>query len=157
MRTRNRRVSEEMEINLVPVLDIFVALIPFLLLTAAFVRLAGVSVNVPSFATAKSSVSSEKDERVQLTFQIEKGHILVSGFTEGFRKSVPEAKKLFTIQELGKLSAFIDDLHGKFLHLDQGIIHADASVPYQDVMRVLDVLEQSKALRGLSLAAGGGE
>lgn len=154
-RRSKRRLGSEVDINLVPIMDVFVALIPFLLLTAAFMRFSGVNVHIPTM-TSTGQVD-DQSEKLQLTFQIEKDHILVSGFTHGFKKNQPEAKRLFTIQELRKLSAFLEDLHGKFIQIDKAMVHADASVPYQDVMRVLDAITSSRATNGIVLAAGGDE
>lgn len=157
-RSRKRRLSSEVEINLIPIMDIFVALIPFLLLTASFIRLSGVGVETPTFGNAgiESGVDANS-EKVRLTFQIENDSILVSGFENNFKKSIPEVQRTFSMSELRRLSEYLQELHGRYLHLDFGIVHAASAVSYQDVVQVIDVIESTKSLTSVMLAAGGGD
>ena len=73
MRRRRARDREESEVNLTPMLDVVFIMLIFFIVTASFVKEAGIDVTRPSAATA------ERKER---------GNILVArppGFADEFR------------------------------------------------------------------------
>ena len=61
---------EETNLNLIPIMNLFTALIPFLLLSAAFSHLAIIKVSVPvASSTGETDVAKEED-KVTLTLRI---------------------------------------------------------------------------------------
>jgi biopolymer transport protein ExbD len=52
-RTRHRRIQDQSEINLTPMLDVTFILLIFFIVTASFVKEAGIEVNKPPAATAE--------------------------------------------------------------------------------------------------------
>jgi biopolymer transport protein ExbD len=156
-RTKGRRKEEELEINLVPMIDLFVALIPFLLLTAAFVHIGGVSVSVPSVAFQKSSPAkkiNEKSDHLRLTVDIKDQQILISAFTENFEKSIVELQRSFPLSKLDAMTNYLKETQFKFPKLDVALVHAAKATPYQDVVRVIEVLEKTHIFERVMLAAG---
>jgi len=59
---RERNVKDA-DVNIIPVMNIFLLLIPFLLLTAAFVRLAVVELSLPSLSKNRTRQIQELDRK----------------------------------------------------------------------------------------------
>lgn len=62
---KDRRVKD-VDVNIIPVMNIFLLLIPFLLLTAAFVRLAVVELSLPSLNKGRSNQMQAKPQNLVL-------------------------------------------------------------------------------------------
>lgn len=63
------------EVNITPVMNLFLVLIPFLLLSAEFVRIAVLELNLPSTAAAQDPSKTKKDDKpmVLIMVRIEDG------------------------------------------------------------------------------------
>ncbi len=63
MKALGRREVEDVSLNLIPIMNLFTALIPFLLLSAAFYHLAIIKVSVPvASRTGETDVAKEANE-----------------------------------------------------------------------------------------------
>jgi len=60
------RRHKDVDVNIIPVMNIFLLLIPFLLLTAAFVRLAVVELSLPSLNKGRASQLQERPQNLVL-------------------------------------------------------------------------------------------
>ena len=58
--------QKEVDVNIIPVMNIFLLLIPFLLLTAAFVQLAVVELSLPSLNKAQGLKAQERPQKLVL-------------------------------------------------------------------------------------------
>ena len=60
------RDQKDVDVNIIPVMNIFLLLIPFLLLTAAFVRLAIVELSLPSLNKGRSEQLQKRPQNLVL-------------------------------------------------------------------------------------------
>jgi biopolymer transport protein ExbD len=67
-RVRHRRIEDQSEINLTPMLDVTFILLIFFIVTASFIKEAGIDVNKPPAATA------EPKERANILIAIDKNN-----------------------------------------------------------------------------------
>jgi biopolymer transport protein ExbD len=58
--------GQDVDVNIIPVMNIFLLLIPFLLLTAAFVRLAVIELSLPSLNKDQSKQIQERTQKLVL-------------------------------------------------------------------------------------------
>ena len=56
--------QQEVDVNIIPVMNIFLLLIPFLLLTAAFVQLAVVELSLPSLNKEQGQQTQERPQKL---------------------------------------------------------------------------------------------
>ena len=132
------RKSKESDVNIIPVMNIFLLLIPFLLLTAAFVRLAVVELSLPSLN--KGSNAQTQLDRQNLIL------IILSVKENGFQLKAIKDKniKFDPIKKNGdnylysKLAEQLKDLKSKYPFAEDIIISPGAMVKYDVIIKVMD-------------------
>ena len=130
MRRRRARDSDESEVNLTPMLDVVFIMLIFFIVTASFVKEAGIDVNRPDAATAERK---------------EKGNILVAITSENQiwvdrRQVDPRA-----------LRANIERMHAENPH-GAVIIQADEESKNKLLVQVMDAARLA-GVKNVSLAA----
>jgi biopolymer transport protein ExbD len=111
--------DEEPEINLIPLIDVLVLTLIFLLVTTSFSKEAQLRVNLPEAATAS------KPQEVQLRIAI-------------------DARGQYYINDQQLLNATPEQLRAAMLRAAAGrrdplvVVHADGKTPHEAVVRVMD-------------------
>ncbi|MCL2076127.1 MAG: biopolymer transporter ExbD [Betaproteobacteria bacterium] len=119
MKFGRRYGREEPEINLIPLIDVFLVLIIFLMLTNTYSRFASLEINLPS-AEAAEQAEDKNNIEVDVTAD---GQITVAGMP----LKTPEPR--FISEALANAAAGrIDPMI---------VINADAKAPYQSVVDVM--------------------
>lgn len=133
-RLGRERSYQEDELNITPVMNIFLILIPFLLLTAVFVRIAVLEFSLPT-ADSRSTESTGQQEKAVVTIIA----INENGFdlkTQGVRFSFIKKK-----QDRFDFRTLVERLHKvKQMHQDTEdiIIAPQASIKYDTIIKVMD-------------------
>lgn len=151
MRAHNK--LKEIPLDIRPVMNLMVVLIPILLYSAEFVKLSIRELNLPpaSAGTGQGDGSEirEKEKRLQLTVIISKRGFYIgnrSGFLTG--EADTESDPTITIQDDGeydydRLQEMLIEIKGKvkgqgFVDEKSVIISAEADVEYKHILRVID-------------------
>lgn len=116
----NRVEDATFELNLAPMLDIIVSIVPMLLMSVAFVHITVVDTPVPQAVEKAMAAADEKKDQVQILLAVSK--------ETGFR---------FTISEKGETRDINIALKGKDLDLEG--LHAESVAlkkKYPDVFKV---------------------
>ncbi|MFQ5865065.1 MAG: ExbD/TolR family protein [bacterium] len=130
---RERRNQQE-DLNITPVMNIFLILVPFLLLTAVFVRIAVIEFSLPS-ANKKSEIAGAKPGKAIVTILAinEKGFELK---THGVRFPIILKKQdNFDFQTLVARLKQVKQLHND---TEDIIIAPQASIKYDTIIKVMD-------------------
>ncbi|HHL71045.1 MAG TPA: biopolymer transporter ExbD [Bacteroidetes bacterium] len=134
-RSTGRASGEGDDVNITPVMNLFLVLIPFLLLTAEFVRIAVLELNLPS--TAQSSVSNKKENDKKLII------ILLGIDDKGFTLKVPRLR-IAPIPKKGeqfqyeKLAAALKQIKGRYPDTEEITIQPVDEISYQTIVNVMD-------------------
>lgn len=128
------RRSSDADINITPVMNIFVILIPFLLLTATFVKIAIIDLSLP---TLEMNTGKNQNEIKDLTV------LVISIKSEGFEiktseNNYPSISKSNGHYDYDKLDSKLKEIKELFPKLEDVIITPAAEVLYQDIVNVLD-------------------
>ena len=119
-----RRLPDEPEINFIPLIDVLLVIIIFLMLTTTYARFSGLEITLPS-ADASAQEAKNKNIEVAVT---PTGQVVIDG------KTIPSSEA----------SALIDAL--KNAAKDSAdptiVIHADAKATHQSV---IDVMQAASA------------
>ena len=135
--------SLNVELNLVPFIDLLSALVLFLLVTAVWIQVSAIQASVNS--KGKSAVVQAPADTIQV-------HVTTGGYRIGWPRSL-EGRGLPAVMghdpaKLGvamrRASAIV---HG---NLPMTALAGDDSVPYEDVIAALDAIKSAKAPVGLS-------
>ncbi len=125
MKFRNASHREDPEINLIPLIDVLLVIIIFLMLTTTYSRFAELQINLPS---AEAEKQLERPNEISI----------VMGGNNQFR--VNRRQVTFT-----DVAAFAQELRraGADLKDPVVVINADSSVTHQAVVRVMDAARQA--------------
>ncbi|MBX3680483.1 ExbD/TolR family protein [Cognatazoarcus halotolerans] len=126
MRFQSNRRQEEPEINLIPLIDVLLVIIIFLMLTTTYSRFAGLEINLPS-STADATESEPNEVNVAVTAN---GDVLIDKRPVGARDIASIAAAL------GRAAATT----GKSPVV---IISADAKATHQSVIDVMQAAQQA--------------
>ncbi|GBD93501.1 biopolymer transport protein ExbD/TolR [bacterium BMS3Abin05] len=135
------RRTEDIEIDVTPVMNIFVILIPFLLLTASFIKIASIDFSLPSTDQTSSTAANAADLK-DLTV------LVVSIQEKGFEVKTSEKKLPFVNMVDGKydlklLGERLKSVKKDFPKLEDVIISPAASIRYDTIVKVMDKCRES--------------
>lgn len=119
---------EEPEINLIPMIDVLLVILIFLMVTTTFTRFAEIKINLP---TAEANKPAERANEVQVGIDAQSKYV------------VNRVAVQFT-----SVQALADELKRAAVNLNEPviIINADANAPHQSVINVMEAAR----LAGLS-------
>lgn len=79
MKNRKKLQTEAEELNLAPIMNLMVTLIPMLLLSVSFVQLVVLNTTLPAYSSSTSSISSSNNKKLHLTVVITEEGLTVGG------------------------------------------------------------------------------
>lgn len=130
-----RRATEPAELDMTTFLNLMVALIPFLLVTAVFSRITIVELNLPSTA---STEISEPVFRLEVIVRKE-GLELTNG--SALIATIPKANDEYDLAALGKL---VLSLKRDYPNADQASVLLESDIEYDYLIRVMDVVRSAE-------------
>ena len=143
---RYRVARDEVEVNLIPVMNLFVTLIPFLLLAAAFMHVGVIATSLPSQTDEASDIAADlKAVTVNLLIEAENIQISASNAVideetlSRLSMSIPKTEKGYDLELLGKA---LHEIKLRYQNSDTVIVLPGDEIPYQDVIRVLDAARE---------------
>ena len=157
------REAEEVNPNLIPIMNLFTALIPFLLMSAVFYQMAIIQITIPvASSTGETDIAKEED-KITLNLQILPDRFELSAASdtmepaklEKLRATVPwivgEGKKSDEArdkmwQQISKSARMIK---GKYVASETVIIVPEPEIDYNRIIRAMD------AVRGFREEDGG--
>ena len=126
MRFQSNRRQEEPEINLIPLIDVLLVIIIFLMLTTTYSRFAGLEINLPSSA-AEATESEPNEVNVAVTAG---GDVLIDKRPVGAR-------------DVASIAAALGRAAGAAAKSPVVIISADAKATHQTVIDVMQAAQQA--------------
>lgn len=153
-----RREHTEVELNLTPIMNLFVALIPFLLLSAVFFHLRIIKGSVPAATEGQTDIAKGED-MVTMTVQIDPDegfHISASSSTLPPAIVNPLAKTIKRKSgqyDFVSLSQYMRTIKRKWDKSDTVIIVADPRVKYKELVKTMDAAREIK----IEVDVGGGK
>jgi biopolymer transport protein ExbD len=127
-----RRSKETPQLDVTTFMNLMVVLVPFLLITAVFSRIAVVELNMPS--SSGNSQSNEPNFRVEVI-------VRESGLEIGNGKSVIAAlPKKAGEYDLERLSQYMVSLKEDYPDTDSASVLMEPTIPYDYLIQVMDVV-----------------
>lgn len=120
MRFRPRAFREEPEINFIPLIDVLLVILIFLMVTTTYSRFAELKINLP---TADAAKPADQADRIDIAVDVQ-GRYLVNRTAVAFQG--PQAFS----EELKRAAAGMKD--------PVIVISADANAPHQSVINVME-------------------
>ena len=125
-RRRRRRDAAVADLNVAPLMNLFVAIVPMLLLSAVFVSMAGIELSMPALSEVPQKPS---DFVLALHLTPEAWRVEARG----------EDSLQLPHGDVAGLLRALEDLHAAHPEHTSVLVACSASVSYADVVQVLDV------------------
>ncbi len=135
---RVRRLRKEVaHLEVTAFINLIVVLVPFLLSTAVFSRLAVLELNLP--APSNSGVEQLKVEDLKLEVVIRPASLDVSDRVGGLIQSIPATP---AGHDTAALNALLQQVKAKFPDKDSATILAQPDTPYELLVQVMDAVRE---------------
>jgi biopolymer transport protein ExbD len=137
-RIRKHAEEEEFELNLASIIDCFTVLITYLLVSASFISIGVLDVNI---ATPSPSSESTPEPKVSLSIQVEMDRNISVRLTGEDNKQISVPPKDGRWDYDGLLDA-IKPLKDKWPELNEAVVAATPDIEYQEVVKAVEVAKK---------------
>lgn len=140
---RVRRLKKEAaHLEITAFINLIVVLVPFLLSTAVFTRLAVLDLSLPA---QNSGVEQLKVDNLQLEIVIRKDALEVGDRIGGLIQRIPMVNGA---HDLRSLEALMVMLKGKFPDKVDATLLAEPNTPYDMLVNIMDVVRETRTAQG---------
>jgi biopolymer transport protein ExbD len=151
VRRHHARLRGRNELNMVPMIDMMVILVFFLIFTAVFSKTNVIELNLPSSAAGVPDLP----EGLQLEVIVRDSSIDVADRVTGVLQSVPNTP---TGYDLAQLGSYLERVKAKFPDNQSATILMGPDISYDVLVQVMDTVRfHVPALPGQGGAAGAGQ
>lgn len=143
---RFHRKKDEMGVDLIPVMNLFVVLIPFLLLSAAFFHVGVIPTSLPSQSDSASDIATSP-HAVTVNLEVELDAIHISASNPSLDEEALAALSM-TVPRTGEgydlevLTTALAQIKGAYAESDTVIVLPGEGIYYRDVVSVLDAARE---------------
>lgn len=146
---RRRRVEEEdIDLDMVPIMNMFLVLIPFLLLSASFFHIKAINTSVPvlsSQTTEEMNTPPVSDVKVTVIVELKKDTIVLTAMSDELKyddlvkleADIPVDKK--GVYPMEDLAAHLKYIKGQYPKSDTLILVPTGSVVYGTIIKTMDM------------------
>ncbi len=127
-----RRNSHTAELNITAFMNLMVILVPFLLITAVFSRLAVLELNLPGSSTEPVD---PQDQTFQLEITVREDQIEIGDRNQGMLALYPNDADGYDFEAL---SAKLADIKARYPQKTDAAILLEADIPYDTLVQVMD-------------------
>jgi len=135
--------ADSPELNLMPFIDIFAMLNTFLLVSASFLGLGILEVQIP-FLSNSPDVKDEPKRSFSIRVDLEESQVKVSSLWTAPPEEKAEKVYKYDDVEIGKLHQDMIDLRTKVPENDKVTVYADNTVKYEQLVKVIDNIKTLK-------------
>lgn len=133
--------EDEVDLNVMPFIDIFSLLCTFLLFTAVFVSIGILEVQIPFLTNAAPPQDLESKRLLDVKIDVEMERVeLTTSFT---KPPIDENRQQFSRDEngLGEMHSKLIELRDEYEETDKVTLFVDDEILYEDLVKVLDQIK----------------
>jgi len=141
---RQIRSDEDPEVNMIPIMNIFLVIIPFLLTSVSFFHIKAISTSVPVLADSSNSTDQESKIKLTVIVEMQPAQMRLSAISDELS---PEELKEYNqhiklkaagIYPLIKLNEYLQSLKRIYPASDTIILIPDNTVIYESIIQAMD-------------------
>lgn len=150
LRRRKSGSMDEIDVDMVPIMNMFLVLVPFLLMSASFLHIKAINTSVPVLSETTNNVSNEENLKVTVIAELKKNGIGLSLNSDSVKSS--EINKWTTTipaggdseYPFGRFSNYLEKLKADYPASDTLIIIPDNEVIYDTIIHIMDVARHTQ-------------
>lgn len=148
-RLKRRETEEDCEPNLVPIMNMFLVLIPFLLMSASFYHIKAVNTSVPVLAESINNAEEEKFISVTVIVELKKDSLNVSAMSDKLTsEELKQFKTLFSVDSKGdypleNFSAHLQGIKSQYPKSDTLILIPNDNTDYDTIIHAMDTARRA--------------
>ena len=150
LRLKRKEMEDDGEPNLVPIMNMFLVIIPFLLMSASFYTIKAVNTSIPVLSNSIDKPVAET-QQISLTVvaEIKKESIKVSVLSDKLTaKELEEFKTVYTVEgnsgyPMDKFSMHLQNIKIKYPKSETLILIPDSSIDYETIIRAMDTARKT--------------
>lgn len=141
------RSEEDTDLNMVPIMNLFMVLIPFLLMSASFMHIKAINTSIPVHSTAQANEETPPASETKVTAvlslyadRIELSAVCDSLSGEMLSEFEATVKKALDIEGAApSLMAVLKKIKTKYPASDTMLLVPDASILYDEIIHTMDI------------------
>ena len=147
---RRGNSEEDVDVDMVPVMNMFLVLIPFLLMSASFIQLKVINTSVPVQANSTSGPLEKKAIKLTVIAEIKKVSIQMSTISDDLEGEVLDkwSARLDNQKDgqypLTQVAAYLLKIKDLYPESDTLIIIPDENIMYDTIIQVMDAARFSQ-------------
>ena len=151
LRLKRREMEEDCEPNLVPIMNMFLVLIPFLLMSASFYHIKAVNTSVPILASSNGKAGEDKDKTITVTViaELKKDSLKLSAMSD--KLSGDELNQLkveypmdsASSYPLDKFTTHLQGIKNQYPKSDTLILIPNETTDYDTIIHAMDAARKS--------------
>jgi biopolymer transport protein ExbD len=134
-RKKKKNLNEPEELNLLPLMSLFVALVPALLYSAVFVPVSALGLDFPGTGGAAS------ESPLALAIRVGDSTFAIEGVPDSAYAAIPRVEDPAAAR--AALRAELDGIHARYPTSGGAILVVSREVPYKDVVQVMDEVREA--------------
>lgn len=145
---RPRRHIEAAELNITAFMNLMVILVPFLLITAVFSRLAILELNLPG---SSSEPAAEPQETLILEITVRSDMIEIGDRNKGLLSRIPNTEEGY---DLVAMAEKLKQIKARFPEKQDATLLLEPDISYDVIVQVIDKVRVAEIVRAGSLVKG---
>ena len=139
-----RRTDDDPELNMIPIMNIFLVIIPFLLTSVSFFHIKAISTSVPVLADSSHSTDKKSEIKLTVIVEMQPTELHLSAISEELRSEELQEYdrriklKAAGIYPLSELNKYLQSLKNIYPTSDTLILIPDNTVIYESIIHAMD-------------------
>lgn len=153
---RIKKIEEEdTDLDMVPIMNMFMVLIPFLLMSASFYHIKAINTSIPVHAdktVEQIAVEKKKEEKITVVIELKAKEIKISALSDTLSSDLlsPLEKVVLRPSDqqiyFSEISKHLEAVKKKYPASDTMILIPDDSILYDDIIQAMDCARKTEKL-----------
>jgi len=151
LKKRKHRLDEDIEVDMVPIMNMFLVLIPFLLMSASFFNIKAINASYPVISNSNENVSKENQIKVTAIIELMNNQIQVSAISDSLGE---EELSIFNKTILSNdfndsfdnFVVILKTIKKQYPESDTLILIPDDNIKYETIIKAMDIARNSDNL-----------
>jgi biopolymer transport protein ExbD len=143
--TKVRRCpDDDTELNMIPIMNIFLVIIPFLLTSISFFHIKAIRTSVPMMADSSEQSVNSRKVRVTIIVEMQKRSMKLSATSDALApEDLSQFEQAFELSQNGiyplkELNKYLQSIKHQHPHSDTLILIPDEGVRYESIIQAMD-------------------